>query len=86
MADTASLTIAMSPELLASLQRYAETHQRTLQDTAEEALRMFVDDEDMTDIRRYHALRAEMMGLSLEEYVVAMVKEHRRDARKQHAA
>ncbi len=86
MAKTSAVTVTIPPELLASLQRYAEKNGRSIQDVAEEAMRMLVDDEEMTDIRRYHVLRAETLGLSLDDYVMTLVKEDRRERREQQAA
>ena len=73
-------------DLQASLQRYAEKNGRSVQEVAEEAVRTFLDDEEMTDIRRFHALRAETLGLTLDDYVMALVKEDRRQRRDQQAA
>ena len=74
MAETVANTVTIPADLLASLHRYAEKNQRSLQDVAEEAMRMFVDDAEMTDVRCYHVLMAESLGLSIDQYAVALVR------------
>ena len=86
MPETVINLLALPPDLQTSLQSYAEKNGRSVQDVAEEALRLFLDDEEMTDVRRYHMLKAESMGLSLGDYAVHLVKEYRREKRAQQAA
>ena len=86
MSELVANSFNLPSDLQTSLQSYAEKNGRSVQDVAEEAIRAFLDDEEMTDLRRYHALKAEGMGLSLNDYVLNLVKEHRREKREQQAA
>jgi predicted transcriptional regulator len=82
MAGTNSNSIAFPPDLLAAAQRYAETAHQSLAEVAEEALRTYIDrDPELNAIRQYHIARAESLHMTLDDYVMSLVKEHRRERR-----
>ncbi len=86
MSESVRDNVTLPPDLQASLRSYAEKNGRSVQDVAEEAVRTFLDDEEMTDVRRYHTRKAESMGLRSDDYAVYLVKEYRREKRAQQTA
>ncbi|HSU20146.1 MAG TPA: hypothetical protein VLI45_10430 [Acidobacteriaceae bacterium] len=84
MAGIHSNTISFPPDLLAAAERYAEKAHQSLAQVAEEALRTYIDqDPELNALRQYHFARAESLDLTLDEYVMSLVKEHRREKREQ---
>jgi hypothetical protein len=82
MSEAQTASIAVRSDLMAEIERYAQTAHLTVDTVAEKALHQYLlCNPAANEVRQLHLERAESLGLEIEEYVALQMKEWRREDR-----